>query len=262
MSRIKLIIPLLVLCLLCSCKGEKNIVTYETLYQEQPLTILLAPVQDNSKRSLPKTTQDQVLNDQLDAAAHYLRQSLSTPLVSQGYYVIAPLASDAIVTQTGKDYRSLMNGDLKEFSSRYGIDAVLLAAIHKWEKPEENEIVVYVEYTLRSTKTGQELFHNWVRGRKFQPVDTKGKPVELASDLDFINLTEFDSPLAHRCILLEQVSDFVLRGLPTSANRWYFKHDKYIPSAPAYYRFDLMYDGSVEQSDYTEDAFGNECFTD
>lgn len=262
MSRIKFIIPLLVLCLLCSCKGEKNIVTYETLYQEQPLTILLAPVQDNSKRSLPKTTQDQVLNDQLDAAAHYLRQSLSTPLVSQGYYVIAPLASDAIVTQTGKDYRSLMNGDLKELSSRYGIDAVLLAAIHKWEKPEENEIVVYVEYTLRSTKTGQELSHNWVRGTKLQPVDTKGSPVELASDLSYMELTGFNSRMAHRCLLLEQVSDFVLRSTPTSANRWYFKHDQYAPAAPAYYGFTILPDGSLEQSTYNEDAFGNECFAD
>ena len=262
MSHSKFIIPLLALCLLLSCKGEKRVATYETLYKEQPFTILLAPVQDNSKRILQKTSQDQILNSELDDAAHYLRQSLSEPLVSQGYYVIPSLTSDVLIQQMGKDYHQLMFGDLKELSSRYGIDAVLLAAIHKWEKPEENEIVVYVEYTLRSTKTGQELFHNWVRGRKFQPVDTKGKPVELASDLDFINLTEFDSPLAHRCILLEQVSDFVLRGLPTSANRWYFKHDKYIPSAPAYYRFDLMYDGSVEQSDYTEDAFGNECFTD
>lgn len=262
MSRIKSIITILALFILCGCQGTKNVETYETLYKEQPLTILLAPVQDNTKRPLPKTTQDQVANDQFDAAAHYLRQSLSAPLVDLGYYVIAPLASDVIISQTNKDYRSLMNGDLKELSTRYGIDAVLLAAIHKWEKPEENEIVVYVEYTLRSTKTGQELSHNWVRGRKFQPVDTKGNPIELATDIDFLTLTEFDTPLAHRCILLERMSDFVLRQMPNSASRWYFKHDQYIPSAPAYYRYDIMHDGSIEQSLYSEDAFGNECFTD
>lgn len=262
MSHSKFIIPLLALSLLLSCKGEKRVATYETLYKEQPFTILLAPVQDNSKRILQKTSQDQLLNSELDDAAHYLRQSLSEPLVSQGYYVIPSLTSDVLIQQMGKDYHQLMFGDLKELSSRYGIDAVLLAAIHKWEEPEVNELVVYVEYTLRSTKTGQELSHNWVRGTKLQPVDTKGSPVELASDLSYMELTGFNSRMTHRCLLLEQVSDFVLRSTPTSANRWYFKHDQYAPAAPAYYGFTILPDGSLEQSTYNEDAFGNECFAD
>lgn len=262
MRHIRLIIPLMALCLLLSCKGEKRVSTYETLYKEQTFTILIAPVQDNAKRFLEKTTQDVVRNEELTAAAYYLRQTLTEPLVSQGYYTLPPLASDVVLEQLGKDYRQLMDGDISELSQKYGIDAVLLVAIHNWQEPEANEIAVYVEYTLRSTKTGMELMHNWVRGNKIQPVDTKGYTVELESDIKFMQQTEMSNDLAHRCILLQQVSDFALRNTPTSANRWYFKHDQYIASNPAYYGFTIGPDGSVERSTYNEDAFGNACFND
>ena len=139
---------------------------------------------------------------------------------------------------------------------------MLLTAIHKWQQPEINEIVVYTEYTLRSTKSGVELMHVWVRGDKMQPVDVKGDPVELSTDQAFIDRSGMGSKLAHRCILLEQMSDFALRNLPTSISRWHFQHDRYISSNPVFYSFTINPDGSIERSDYSEDAFGNECFTD
>lgn len=247
---------------LSACKSERNIATYEDLYKEQPVSILLVPVQDNAKRVLPKTSQDEVLNDELTATAHYMRQTLTVPLVSQGYYTIAPLASDIIVQQIGKTFRQLSLESLTDLHSLYGIDAVLLVSIHKWKQPEVNEIVVFAEYTLRSTKSGLELMHTWVRGNKIQPVDAKGEPVELTTDIDFMQQNKVDSRLAHRCLLLQQMSDFVLRSLPTSVSRWHFKHDRFIPSNPAYYNLTINPDGSIERSTYSEDAFGNECFTD
>ena len=250
------------LLVLASCKSEKKVASYDDLYKEKPVTVLIAPVQDNAKRVQPKTSQDQLFNEELDAAACYLKQTVAEPLIFQGYYTPAPLASDAIVQRLGKDYKQLLHDDLKELSTQYGIDAVLLVAIHKWLEPEVNEVDVFVEYTLRSTKSGQDLMHTWVRGRKLQPVDHIGEPVELQSDLDFIESTGLDSRLAHRCILLREMSGFVLRNLPTSVSRWHFKHDQYIPSNPTFYGFVINPDGSLERSEYTEDAFGNECFTD
>lgn len=262
MSTIKYLIPLFALLLAISCKSEKKMTTYNELYQEKPVTILVAPIQDNSKRANVKTSQDEVLNDELDAAAHYMRQTLSLPLTSQGYYTTAPLASDILLKKTGLDYRQLMNGDIAALYRDYGIDAILLTAIHKWQQPEINEIVVYAEYTLRSTKSGTELMHVWVRGDKMQPVDVKGEPVELSTDQTFINNNRMGNHLAHRCILLQQMSDFALRNLPTSVSRWHFQHDRYISSNPVFYSFTINPDGSIERSDYSEDAFGNECFTD
>lgn len=262
MKRIYILLSILLVALLGACKGEKNVTTYEGIYKEQPFSILVAPVQDNADRIYPKNTQDKVLNDELSAAAQFMRQTPTEPLVGQGYYVIAPLASDAIFKQEGKSYKQLKFDDIKGFSTRYGVDAILLIAIHKWQNPEVNEVVVYAEYILRSTKTGADLMHTWVRGNKLQPIDGKGEPVEMASDTKFINTTEMSRPLAYRCILMQQMSDFVLRSLPTSSSRWYFQHDQYISANPSFYQFTINPDGSVERSEYNEDAFGNECFTD
>lgn len=257
--------PLYILALLMlavSCKSEQKVATFETLYKEQPLTILIAPVQDNARRDIEKKTQDRVLNDELTQSAQFLRQSCIQPLVSIGYYPLPILASDVILQKEGMDYKQLMLGDLKGFNTRYGIDAVLLVAVHKWKEPEINEVMVFVEYTLRSTKTGLELMHTWVRGRKVQPCDTKGEPVELYTDLAFEDLTGMNKRLAHRCLLMQGVSDFALRNIPISVSRWQFQRDKYVPSYPAFYNFTMTHEGEVQRTEYNEDAFGNECFTD
>lgn len=262
MTTHRLLIPLIALLLFASCKSEKKITAYEDLYKEQPVSILTVAVQDNAPRPTAKTTQDEVLNDEYKAAAVFLRQTLAAPLAAQGYYTLAPLTCDVILEKVGKNYRQLQLDGLKDLHSRYGIDAVLLVAIHKWQRPEINEVVVFAEYTLRSTKSGLELMHTWVRGNKIQPVDVKGDPVELPDDIAFMERNEMDSRLAHMCILVQQMTDFALRNIPTSVSRWHFQHDQYIPSNPAFYSFTINPDGSIERSTYSEDAFGNECFTD
>lgn len=262
MKHIRLLIPLMTLLILCSCKSEKRIATYEDIYKEQPFVILAAPTLDKAQRPLPKTSHDRLLADELTQAAQFVRQSISDPLVSQGYYLISPLATDVLLDTIGKDYKQLAHDDLTFLSTIYGIDAVLLITIHKWQEPEVNEVVVFAEYTLRSTKTGLELMHSWVRGSKMQPVDAKGAPVELSTDNEFIHRTGFNSRLAHRCILLQAMSDFVLRSLPTGASRWYFRHDQYISANPSFYGFTIFPDGSIERSSVTEEVFGDACFND
>lgn len=256
----RIFIAMAALVMLCSCKSEKRIAAYEDIYKEQPFVVMALPTHDAAQRILPKTTQDKVQNDELTLAAQFLRQTYSKPLVDQGYYLVAPLATDAILKQVGKDFQELGSGDIKTLSTAYGVDALLLVTIYKWMEPEVNEVHVYAEYTLRSTKTGMEMMHTMVRGRKMQPVDAKGAPAELSTDLEFMKRTGFDNHLAHRCILLEAMSDFVLRSLPTSASRWYFQHDRYTSANPSYYSFTIMPDGSYDRTEFPEEAFVNECF--
>lgn len=257
-------LPIYLACLLLffSCKTEKKVTTYEELYKEQPVSIIVAPVKDNAPRPVVKTSQDEVLNDEYKAAAIYMRQTVAVPLAAQGYYTVAPLTADIILEKTGKNYRQLQLDGITGLHTQFGIDAVLLVAIHKWQRPEINEVVVYAEYTLRSTKSGLELMHTWVRGNKVQPVDVKGEPVELPDDLAFMERNQMDSRLAHMCILVQQMTDFALRNIPTSVSRWHFQHDQYVSANPAFYSFTINPDGSIERSTYSEDAFGNECFTD
>ncbi len=274
MKPINKTLPLLVfsfylLVLFSACQSEQKVASYEDLYKERPVTVLVAPVQDNAKRPMVKTSQDEALVQELASSALFMRQTLSEPLVTMGYYTLPPLASDVILDKIGLDYKQLMNGDIRHLDSLYHIDAVLLVAIHKWQTPEVNELVVYAEYTLRSTKTGMDLMHTWVRGNKIQPVDTYGEPIELPMDIEFMDQSAtgdregmISSRMTHRCILMQQMSDFVLRNLPFSSRLWYHKHDQYIPANPSYYGFIINPDGSLERREYTEDAFGNECFTD
>jgi hypothetical protein len=166
----------------------------------------------------------------------------------------------ALILNTVVD--QLMLDNITDLNNQYGVDAILLVAIHKWMEPEVNEVVVFAEFTLRSVKSGLELMHTWVRGDKLQPVDDKGDPIELAADLAFIKTTEMKPRLAHRCLLLQGMSDFALRNMPTSASRWMFKQDQYTSANPNFYSFLMNTDGSIEREKYNEDAFGNECFTD
>ena len=267
MKPINKTLPLLVfsfylLVAFAGCQTEQKATSYNDLYKERPVTVLIGPVQDNAKRPVVKTSQDELLVQELSSAALFMRQTLSEPLVNMGYYTLPVLASDIILDSLGLAYKDYMNGDIRHLDSLYGIDAVLLVAIHKWQTPEINEMVVYAEYTLRSTKTGQDLMHSWVRGDKIQPVDTYGEPIELPSDLEFIDRSGVSNSLAHRCILMQQMSDFVLRNLPIGTRRWFHKHDQYISANPSYYGFAINPDGSLERHEYNEDAFGNECFTD
>lgn len=259
---ITIVFSLGILLTLSACKTEQKATTYTDLFKERPVTILIGPVQDNAKRPTVKTSQDEILAQELSTAALFMRQTLSEPLVKMGYYTLPPLATDVILDSLKLSYKQFMNDNLSLLDSLYGIDAVLLVAIHKWQTPEINEMVVFAEYTLRSTKTGMDLMHTWVRGDKIQPVDTHGEPVELPADLDFIDQSGLNSSLAHRCLLMRQMSDFVLRNLPISTLRWFHKRDQYIPANPSYYGFIINPDGSLERREYTEDAFGNECFTD
>lgn len=247
------------------CKAVKKAVSYEDVYKEQPVTVYVAPFKDNTALELVRTSREKAYNDELRAAALYMRQTIAEPLLTQGYYVLTPLASEVIAMQdSAASYKDLMNGDIKRYSTLYGVDAILLVQLHKWAKPEVNELVVYVEYTLRSTKTGVELMHTWVKGTKMQPVGVKGEPMLLASDRTFMQtmgMDEESEELAMRCILLEQMSDFVLRNLPTSRELRQYKRDQYTPAFPAYYGFVYDINGEIEQTQLTEDSFGNDCFT-
>ena len=91
--------------------------------------------------------------------------------------------------------------------------------------------------------------------------DAKGEPIELAADNDFLKRTDLNKRLAHRCLLMAGISDFALRNIPTAVSRWFTNRDKLVPANPTFYSFTMNPDGSVGRSEYNEDAFGNECFT-
>lgn len=249
------------LLILCSCKSEKKVTTYEAVFKEKPVTIYTAPLQDNSHRKANRGPNEAAYNEELNVAATYMFQTLATPLNQQGYYVLGTLTSKQLAQREKRSAKELLRGDIKEYSTRYGVDAILYTRIHRWIE-QTSEWVVFVEYTLRSAKTNTELMHTWVKACKKIPVDTKGNPVPLKSDNDFAEQMGLDVMTAERCILVEAVSNFVLRNLPTSPERRQYERDIYAKSNPSYFVLVIERDGALEVQKSNMESFEEDCFVD
>lgn len=242
-----------------SCKSPKKAVAYNDVYSEKPMTIYVAPIEDNAERRVVKYPGDTKYNNEIDLAAKYMFQTAQKPIANLGYYVIGPTASMQIAASETRTVDKMKTGDLKMYKTHYGIDAILFPTIHKWAQNKE-EWIVYVEYVLVSTKTNSELLHTWVKGTKLVPVNFKGEPLTMKFDTDFASDMELSNASAQRCFLVEQVNDYVLRNLPTSSNRRQFEDDKYYKAHPSYFSYYFSEDGTIEIQKISMEAYEQECF--
>lgn len=255
------IIALMALILLAGCNSNKKINTYENIYSEKPVTIYIAPIQDHSTRKPEKYPKDIDYNNELNTATNYLTQTMSTPLINQGYYVIGVLASQQIAKQQNHTAKQLMSGDLKIYAQLYGIDAVLTTTIHRWVE-KNGEWILFIEYALRSTKSNNDLMHTWVKAVKQIPTDLKGDPIILKSDRAYAAKMNFDNGTAQRCFLVQQVNDYVLRNLPTSSVKRQFERDRYARANEAYFTYYFTPEGEIEIENSTMESFEEDCFVE
>lgn len=254
-------ILLLFILALCGCKTEKKITVYGDIYAEKPVTIYIAPLQDLSSRKPEKYPKDIDFNNELNSAAHYLGQTLPSPLLNQGYYVIGTLASQQIAKKQNQTHKQLLNDDIKIYAQLYGIDAILCTTIHRWVE-KNGEWILFVEYALRSTKTNNDLLHTWVKAVKQIPTDFKGDPIALKSDKEFAKRMNMENGTAQRCILVEQVNDYVLRNLPISSVKRQFEQDRYTRANSTYLTYYLTPEGEIEVENSTMESFEEDCFVE
>lgn len=241
------------------CKSTKKAAAYEAIFKEKPVTIYTAPLEDKSHRKANRSQSDIDYNNELNLAATYMFQTLADPLNNQGYYVLGTLSAKQLSNREKRTAKELLNGDIREYNARYGVDAILYARILRWWE-QNSEWGVYVEYILRSTKSNTELMHTWVKASKKIPVDTKGNPVPLREDVYFADKMGLDVMVAERCILVEKVSDFVLHNLPTSPERRQYERDIYAKANPAYFAFVIERDGGIEVQKTSMESFEEDCF--
>lgn len=244
-----------------ACKSEKKITKYSGIFTEKPLTIFLAPLQDNAPRKGNTYQKDIAFNNEIGTAAVYLYQTLPSALTNQGYYVIGPESSEQIIASTEHNFKHLRDMDISEYSTRFGIDAILLTTIHRW-MDKNGEWTVFLEYQLRSTKSNSDLLHTWVKATKQIPLNTKGDPVALHSDQTFARKMNLDNGSAQRCLLVEKVNDYVLRNLPLSASSSRYEKDRYIHANDAFFTYYFTIDGQIEIEKSGLEAFEQECFVE
>jgi len=119
---------------------------YGSLYEEQPLAILVMPPINRSTKV---------------EAKELFYSSLIVPLTLRGYYVMPPLlAMEILKEESAYDSEMFVNSSMKNVGSLFGVDAVLFTTIHDWRKTTiASQVTVEIEYTLKSAKSDEVLFN-------------------------------------------------------------------------------------------------------
>lgn len=146
MRKILLHCAFIIVALLTASCGITKEMKYSDMYSQQPTSIMIMPPINQTSF--------------VDAKLIYF-SSLYRPLCERGYYVFSPyMTMEMLQNESAYDAEPFLNGDLKIFNQVLGADAALFTVIKNWKKATVgSSINVDVEYILRSTTTGQTLYH-------------------------------------------------------------------------------------------------------
>lgn len=233
------------LVLLSACSSQKKLDAYTDIYSERPQVLYIAPLNDLSMRHALRTVDDSLYNLSLNVAAKHLYLSAADPLIRHGYYLLGPLASAQLAATEWRTGNQLRNGDIGDYYTDLGIDAVLFITLHGWNATY-NTWTVEVEYVLRSARTGNELMHVSVKAMKMLTTDFKGYLLPLREDVDFARRYGCDVETAQRCRLVETLNQYVLKDIPSGLKARQHTTEGYIPSHPEFFNLKIHPDGSVQ----------------
>lgn len=242
------------------CKTEKKVTRYENLYKEKPAVIYIAPLIDKIERKKVVYADDLVFNREVNTAHAYMYQTLQTPVIRKGYYVIAPLASKEIAradTTSPEDLK--FSHDLKYYNTKYGIDAILFVTINRWVE-ENGEWIVYLNYTLKSTKTAKNLMNYNVKAHKVVILDSKRDPQMSVADWNFADEFGTDNGSTQRARILECVSVYVLKNMPAGAKHKKFEQDIYNTANPECFDYLLDEENIINFATMELEEYEKECF--
>jgi hypothetical protein len=143
------IILALTALLLASC-GASNTLTrgsqYPKMYEEHPLSIVVMPPINQTNHA---------------EAKDYFYTTLYAPLCEKGYYVYSPMMTmEMFQTESAYDSEQFLEGNLSQFRNVLGADAAMFTIIKSWKRNSVGgSVTAGVEYILRSTKSGETLYH-------------------------------------------------------------------------------------------------------
>ncbi len=133
-----------------ACTTPETVVTrgqqYARLYEEAPASIVIMP---------PINRTNAV------EAKDYMYTTLYRPLCEKGYYVFSPqLTLELFRTESAYDSELFLEGSLSRFRDVLGANAAMFTIIKSWERDNaDGELTVQAEYILRSTVSGETLYH-------------------------------------------------------------------------------------------------------
>lgn len=142
-----LVAPLLALMFGCASAPPKH--DFAKFRAENPRSILIVPVTNKS----------------VDVnAPDYFLATISRPLAERGYYVFPVNMVRSVLSDDGLSDANLVHaGDPRRLGDLFGADAVMYISIERWDAKYvvlSTTVTVELNYSLKSTHTGAELWNN------------------------------------------------------------------------------------------------------
>jgi hypothetical protein len=137
------------LAILGGCANVPPKSDYAQFRTEGPRSILVVPV----------------VNRSVDVnAPDYFLATISEPLAERGYYVFPVNMVKSVLSDDGLSDANLVHaGDPHRLGELFGADAVLYISIERWDAKYvvlSTTVTVELNYSIKSTHTGQELWKN------------------------------------------------------------------------------------------------------
>lgn len=148
-TRIRLVFAVLAILTFSGCAQIPEKWDYTAFRTESPRSILIVPV----------------INKSVDVnAPDYFLATISRPLAERGYYVFPVNMIRSVLADDGLNDADLVHAsDPMRLGQLFGSDTVLYISIERWDAKYivlTTTVTVELNYTLKSTQTGQDLWKN------------------------------------------------------------------------------------------------------
>ncbi len=214
----------IVAILLSSCAQSVGItrgVQYSQMYEEKPTSIVIMPPinQTNSVE-----------------AKEFFYTTMYMPLTEKGYYVFSPyLTMEMLQSESAYDSEMFLEGDLGSFKNVLGADAAIFTIIKSWDR---NSLLGYltvgVEYVLRSTATGETLYHR--EGLIQVDTSVNGGGGGLVGSLVNMAATAINTAMTDKVVAGRRCTAFVLSDMPVGKYDAAFGRDSDVLAGDKYIR--------------------------
>lgn len=214
----------IVAILLSSCAQNVGItrgVQYAQMYEEKPTSIVIMPPinQTNSVE-----------------AKEFFYTTMYMPLTEKGYYVFSPyLTMEMLQSESAYDSEMFLEGDLGSFKNVLGADAAIFTIIKSWDR---NSLLGYltvgVEYVLRSTATGETLYHREGLIQVDTSVNSGGGG--LVGSLVNMAATAINTAMTDKVVAGRRCTAFVLSDMPVGKYDANFLKDSEVLAGDKYIR--------------------------
>ena len=214
----------IVAILLSSCAQNVGItrgVQYAQMYEEKPTSIVIMPPinQTNSVE-----------------AKEFFYTTMYMPLTEKGYYVFSPyLTMEMLQSESAYDSEMFLEGDLGSFKNVLGADAAIFTIIKSWDR---NILLGYltvgVEYILRSTATGETLYHR--EGLIQVDTSVNGGGGGLVGSLVNMAATAINTAMTDKVVAGRRCTAFVLSDMPVGKYDANFLKDSEVLAGDKYIR--------------------------